>query len=608
MRQQQLPSGLGNWLLISVLKTEVPEPGFLHSRLGPADGLMLRTLHKMAIRKKRFMEFFLSNIFLLRRDQRAVIRLLVLLITTYVQSQNILTYHNDNARTGQNLRETILTPQNLGSRIFGKLFVIYVDGKVDAEPLYVESLQIPQHGRRNVLYVATERDSVYAFDADTGEQFWQVRLLNKNETPSDNRGCQQVIPEIGITSTPVIDLNRGPHGTIYAVAMSKDQNGRYVQRLHALDLQNGAEEFGGPVEVQAKFPGGGAASRNGIAYFDPKQYEERAALLLVNGEIYTTWTSHCDIDPYNGWVISFNAGTLKGTGVLDLTPNGEEGAIWQSGAGPAADAEGNVYVMDANGTFDTTLNAKGFPAHGDFGNSFVKISKSAGRLAIADYFTMFNVEAENAADEDLGAGGPVVLPDMIDAAGKTRHLAVGIGKDRNIYLVDRNAMGKFSPKGNDGIYQWISEALKGERYRGAPVYFDGRLFAGSVNDSMVEFRFSQARIVAEPTSRTATKFVYPGAMPSLSANGAVNGVVWAVENGKQAVLHAYDANDLSRELYNSMQAPGGRDYFGEGNKFITPLIAHGKVYVGTTNGVGVLGLLRHTRRQLRSESTTGSRK
>jgi outer membrane protein assembly factor BamB len=581
---------------------------FLSFSTGGAAMNLAQTFSGHATRKPRFLTFFLSQIGSLGRVQGAEICWLVLSITTCLHGQNVLTYHNDNARTGQNLTERILTPENLSSRTFGKLFVIRVDGKVDAEPLYVASLQIPQHGLRNVLYVATEHDSVYAFDADTGQQFWQVRLLNPNETPSDNRGCSQVIPEIGITSTPVIDLSRGSHGTIYAVAMSRDKNGRYVQRLHALDLQSGTEEFGGPVEVQAVFPGSGAASRNGTAYFDAKQYAERAALLLTNGEIYTTWTSHCDIDPYNGWVISFNAGTLQGTGVLDLTPNGQEGAIWQSGAGPAADAEGNVYVMDANGTFDTSLDAQGFPARGDFGNSFVKISKTGGRLAIADYFTMFNVVAENAADNDLGAGGPVVLPDMTDAAGKTKHLAVGIGKDRNIYLVDRDAMGKFSPKGNDGIYQWIPQALKGERYRGAPVYFDGRLFAGSVNDAMVEFRFSQARIAAEPASRTATKFAYPGAMPSLSANGTKNGIVWAVENGKVAVLHAYDANDLSRELYNSMQAPGRRDYFGEGNKFITPMIARGKVYVGTTDGVGVLGLLPHTRKANGAGHPPGSSK
>ncbi|MGA9509431.1 MAG: pyrrolo-quinoline quinone [Candidatus Sulfotelmatobacter sp.] len=508
-------------------------------------------------------------------------------------AQDVLTWHNDNARTGQYVDEKILTLQNVNAKTFGKLFIIRVDGKVDAEPLYVEGLKMPQRGTRNVLFVATEHDSVYALDADTGKEFWHVRLLlGPRETPSDDRGCSQVTPEIGITSTPVIDRQRGPHGTMFVVAMSKDLGGNYRQRLHALDVQTGGEEFGGPVEIRATFPGSGAVSRNGTEIFDPKQYEERAALLLLNGVVYTSWASHCDIDPYNGWVIGYSAETLKQAGVVNFTPNGEQGSVWQSGAGPAGDGQGNLYVIAANGTFDTALNPEGFPSRGDFGNSFLKISQSAGRLSVADYFTMFDVEAENAADMDLGAGGPVVLPDMRDASGKTWHLAVGIGKDRNIYLVNRDSMGKFDPKNNQNIYQELEKALKGIRYRGAPVYFDGRLYAASVNDAILEFRFADARLIAEPVSRTTKKFAYPGAMPSVSAEGSRNGIVWAAENGDTAVLHAYDASDLAHELYNSNDASYGRDHFGSGNKFITPMIAHGKVYVGTTDGVGVFGLLR----------------
>lgn len=221
-----------------------------------------------------------------------------------------------------------------------------------------------------------------------------------------------MIPEIGITSTPVIDLHRGPHGTIYVVAMSKDRQGHYFQRLHALDLRTGAEELGGPVKVHATFPGTGAASRDGTEIFDPKQYEERAALLLLNGVVYTRWASHCDINPYNGWVIGYNARTLKQTGVLNFTPNGDEGAVWQSGAGPAADPQGYIYILTANGTFDTVLNSKGFPSRGDFGNAFLKIGMLGGRLSVVDYFAMYNVVAENAADGDLGSGGPLVLPPM----------------------------------------------------------------------------------------------------------------------------------------------------------------------------------------------------
>lgn len=513
-------------------------------------------------------------------------------------AQNVLTWHNDNARTGQDLEEKILTPQNVNPRTFGKLFVIHVDGKVDAEPLYVQRMRMPGRGVRNLLFVATEHDSVYAFDADSGEQFWHVRLLKQGETPSDPRGCGQVIPEIGITSTPVIDLHRGPHGTIYVVAMSKDRQGHYFQRLHALDLRTGAEELGGPVKVHATFPGTGAASRDGTEIFDPKQYEERAALLQLNGVVYTSWASHCDINPYNGWVIGYNARTLKQTGVLNFTPNGDEGAVWQSGAGPAADPQGYIYILTANGTFDTVLNSKGFPSRGDFGNAFLKIGMLGGRLSVVDYFAMYNVVAENAADGDLGSGGPLVLPPMKDASGKIWRLAIGAGKDRNIYLVNRDDMGRFNPHDDRKIYQEIYDGLKGamlQGMRGAPAYFDNRLYFGPLNQPILEFRFQNARLIAKPVSETALKFVYPGATPSISADGTRNGIAWATENTDPAVLHAYDASNLAHELYNSNEAPGGKDHFGAGNKFITPMIAHGKVYVGTTDGVGVFGLLRDSR-------------
>jgi PQQ-like domain len=338
-------------------------------------------------------------------------------------AQNVLTWHNDNARTGQNLWETTLTLQNVNPRTFGKLFAIRVDGKVDAEPLYAARIEIPHKGSRNVLFVATEHDSLYAFDADTGERFWRVPLLKLSEAPARVH-CGQIQPEIGITATPVIDLHRGPHGTIYAVSISTDPQGRFLYRLHALDLRTGEEEFGGPTGIQARFPGNGAGSQAGTEIFDPKQYAERAALLLLNGVIYTTWTSHCDIDPYTGWIIGYNAQTLKQTSVLNITPNGEKGAIWQGGAGPAADPQGSVYLEAANGTFDTVLDAKGFPSQGDFGNSFVKISVSGARLYVADYFTMFDVQAENAIDMDLGSGGPLVLPDMTDESGKTWRLVI----------------------------------------------------------------------------------------------------------------------------------------------------------------------------------------
>jgi outer membrane protein assembly factor BamB len=512
---------------------------------------------------------------------------------------DVLTWHNDNARTGQDLCERVLTPQNVKTATFGKLFKIEADGKVDAEPLYAERLSIPERGVHNVLFIATEHDSVYAVDADSGEPLWNRRLLTDDETPSDNHNCGQVTPEIGITSTPVIDRHRGPHGTMYVVAMSMDSQGHSLQKIHALDISSGGEEFNGPTLIEASYPGTGAASANGTVAFDPAQYAERAALLLVNGVIYTTWTSHCDRAPYTGWIIAYSADTLKRVAVLNITPNGQEGAIWQSGAGPAADPRGFIYLMTGNGTFDTTLDALGFPSRQNFGNSFLKLSARGGRLAIDDYFTMFDVMKENEADGDLGSGGPMVLPDMKDESGRIRQLVIGTGKDRNIYLADRDAMGKFDAQDNRGLYQELPQALKHGFTRPRPAYFDGEVYYGGTGDPLVAFRFRDARLLPEPVSQTSASFGYPGVAPSISAQGSRNGIVWIVENqnfyyakgSHDAVLHAFDAHDLSHELYNSNQAPNGRDYFGANNKFITPMIANGKVYVGTINGVGVFGLL-----------------
>jgi hypothetical protein len=503
---------------------------------------------------------------------------------------NVTTYHNDNARTGQNLGETILTPSNVNSSSFGKLFVITVDGKVDAQPLYLTQVSIPNQGMHNVLYVATEHGSVYGLDADSGKALWQVSMLAGGETTSDDHGCGQITPEIGVTSTPVIDPKAGPHGTIYVVAMSKDGSGSYHQRLHALDVTTGAEEFSGPQNIQASFPGNGDNSSGGKVVFAPGQYAERAGLLLQNGVVYTAWTSHCDIRPYTGWIMGFDQSTLAQVSVLNVTPNGNEGSVWMSGAGLAADTSGNIFLLDANGTFDTTLDANGFPSQGDYGNAFLKISSTNRQLAVADYFEMSNQGAENGSDEDLGSGGALVLPDLQDSSNQTRHLAVGAGKDANIYLVDRDAMGKFNPNTNN-IYQEIQGALSGMVFS-MPAYFNNTVYYGAVGDNIKAFAITKAQLGSTPTSQTSSAFGYPGATPSISANGTSNAILWIAENGGNAVLHAYDATNLAHELYNSNQASGGRDQFGAGNKFITPMITNGKVYVGTTNGVGVFGLLQ----------------
>ena len=501
---------------------------------------------------------------------------------------DVLTYHNDIGRTGQNLTETTLTTSNVTSAKFGKLGFYSVDGLVDAEPLYASSVSVPSNGTHNLLIVPTENDSVYAFDADSGTTIWQITMLKTGEVASDNRGCGQVTPEIGVTSTPVIDRTQGPNGAIYVVAMSKDGSGNYHQRLHALDLALGTELFGGPVDIQATYPGTGDNSNGTNVVFDPKQYKERAALLLLNGVIYTGWASHCDDRPYTGWIIGYSETALAQTSVLNITPNGNEGAIWMAGAGLAADSSGNIYFLDANGDFDATVNSLGFPSEGDYGNAFMKLSTTGNQLAVADYFEMDNEASENGSDTDLGSGGTIVLPDLSDGAGHTLHLAVGAGKDSNLYVVNRDSMGKFSPN-NSSIYQELAGALPGGVFA-MPAYFNNTVYYGSVGSPMQAFTISNAKLSSSATAQTSNSFGYPGTTPSVSANGTSNGIVWAAENTNPAVLHAYNAGTLN-ELYNSNQASNGRDQFGAGNKFITPVIVNGKVFVGTTNGVAVFGLL-----------------
>jgi len=288
--------------------------------------------------------------------------------------------------------------------------------------------------------------------------------------------------------------------------------------------------------------------------------------------------------------MGYNATSLAQSTVLNVTPNGEGGALWAAGAGIAADTSANIYYLIANGTFDTKLNSQGFPRKGDFGNAFVKISTGSSGLAVADYFTMFNTVSESDADQDLGSGGTLVLPRMKDSSGNVRDLAVGAGKDANIYLADRNNMGKFNPSNNNNIYQVLTGSLAGSVFS-SPAYYNGRVYFGAVNDSIRAFQFSKAVLSSRLQSLTSNQFGYPGATPSISANGTTNGIVWAIENSSPAVLHAYSADNLARELYNSNQAGGGRDHFGPGNKFMAPTIVNGKVYVSTPTGVAAFGLL-----------------
>ena len=524
---------------------------------------------------------------------------------TSASGVTVLTYHNDIGRTGLNPNETILTTSNVNSNQFGLLGTITVDGPVDAEPLYVGGVTI-NGATHNILFVVTESDSVYAFDADTFTQLWHNPVLNgTGESPSDDHGCGQIEPTIGITSTPVIDLSAGPHGTIFVVAMSKDTGGNYHQRLHAVDITTGADRMAA-TDIQA-------------TGFSPSQYAERSGLLLLNGSIYLAWTSHCDGGPYNAWVMGYSESSLQQASALNLTPNGGGGGIWMAGDGLAADSSGNIYFLDGNGTFDTTLNG-GFPANGDYGNGFIKLSTANNTLAVADYFEEFDTVSQSNSDQDLGSGGLLLLPDMTDANGTTRSLAVGAGKadlTRSgnpvmLFVVDRNNMGKFNSSSDSGIYQELSGALLGGSGNGvwsAPAYFNNTLYYGAVNDALKAFPITQAKVAATASSQSSNTFGYPGTTPGISANGSAEGIVWAIQNGGGAnTLYAYDATNLNTPLF---QGP----FSGSSTtKFVTPLIANGKVYIGTgspnANAPGtvvVFGLTNQGARLVRRPDGTATR-
>jgi hypothetical protein len=517
---------------------------------------------------------------------------------------DVLTYHNDLIRSGQDLTESVLTTANVTSATFGLLMKLPVDGKVDAQALVVSGYTI-NGASHNVLLVATENDSVYAYDADTFAPLWQVSLLGTGETASDDRNCGQVSPLIGVTATPVIDRAAG---TVFLVAMSKNTaSGTYYQRLHALNLATGAEQANSPTLISASVPATGSPMAvGGQVVFDAAQYKERSALLLANGTLYLSWASHCDYTPYTGWIMAYDETSLAQTAVFNDEPSADnggepgDGAFWNSNSGPSADAAGNIYAMVGNGIFDTTLTAGGFPVGNDYGNAILKLSPAGSGLGVLDYFTMYNTVSESAGDSDLGSGGLMLLPDQLDATNTTRHLAVGAGKDHNIYLVDRDNMGKFVPGAQSNSYAYEvfnpfpanspggCNGIAG--VFGAPVYFNGVVYYDAGGDAIRAFPLANALMPTAAASQSTHAFCYPGATLAISANGTANGILWAVENS--GVLHAYDATNLATELYNSTQAAASRDAFGTGSKFTPPTVANGKVYVATQGSlIAVFGLL-----------------
>jgi chitodextrinase len=512
-------------------------------------------------------------------------------VTTTSGFSGVFTWHNDNVHTGANLSETILTPANVRQSTFGKLFSYPVDGQLYTQPLYVPNVAIPGMGTFNVVYVATQHDSVYAFDADglATTSLWHVSFVNGTTVttvPSADTGeCCDIAPEIGITSTPVIDPLTG---TIYVEAKTKEiaTTTSYVQRLHALDITTGTEKFGGPVVIQAVVNGTGDGNDGaGHVPFLSLRQLQREALTLSNGIVYLAFASHGDNVPYHGWVLGYNASNLAQAMVFNDTPNGGYGGIWQSGAGPAIDQNGAIYFVTGNGTF--SANTGGI----DYGDSVMKISPAG---TVLDYFTPYNQATISAADLDLGSTGEILLPDQ---PGAHTHLLVTSAKNGAIYLIDRDNMGHFNSANDNQIVQVIRNAFpNGSITQGAfasPVFWNNKVYFGAVGDVLRVFSLNNGLLSTTPVMQTASTYGYPGAMLSISANSSTNGILWAVQrNGASspAVLHAYDASNLT-ELYNTSQASGGRDQLDIAVKFVSPTIAAGKVYVVGNGSLAVLGLL-----------------
>jgi hypothetical protein len=501
----------------------------------------------------------------------------------------ILTAQYDNARTGVILTETTLTPTNVNVGRFGKIFSLRVDGDVYAQPLFVPRVEIPGKGIHNVIFVATEHDSVYAFDAETPQDpLWHVSFLNAAESvttvPARDVGCPFIRPEIGVTPTPVIDLQSG---TLYVLARTKVSRGvfstdNFVQKLHALAITTGAEKFDGPVVIQASVKGSGAGGSGGEVKFDALRELPRAAMLLANAQVYLTWGSSCDVGPYHGWVMSYDAKTLKQTAVLNTSPDAEESGIWQSDNGPAADDAGNVYVATGNGRFTVARGGR------DYGDSLLKLS-GAG-LKVLDFFTPFNEAAMNRDDADLGSGGPVLLPKQ---PGDPRGLVLVGAKDGNLYVLDQDRLGKYQTGSNSHAVQVIQSR---DGMYAAPAYWNGHVYFLASGEPLKAFPVSKGQPADRPDAVGTQRFGNPGATPAISANGTRNGIVWLIDtktwNGadRPAVLHAYDASNIARELYTSDQNPD-RDRVGLCLRFTIPTVVNGRVYVEAKGRVEVYGLL-----------------
>lgn len=511
-------------------------------------------------------------------------------LSLYAQVE-VLTYHNDNNRLGQNLNETILTPASVAPASFGKLFSYNVDGYVYAQPLYVSGLSIPGAGKHNVVFVATEHNSVYAFDADTNAApLWQVNLGPSGLSASGDFGTHygsytDITPEVGITGTPVIDLGSK---TLYVDAFTHEGT-NYVHKIHALDITTGAEQSFSPIVVNVSVPGTGLDSNtNGMMDFNARQELQRAALTLANGILYAAYAGYADTDPFHGWIIGFNASNLQQLPgyVFNTTPNSAtgQGGIWMSGCGLSVDAGGNLYCGVGNGSFNAFNNSGGT----EYGDTFLKLS-TAGSLSVDDYFTPYNQQYLSANNLDIGSSGILLLPNQ---PGSFPHLMFGAGKSGIGYLMNRDMLtatnNHYNTNGSfDAVVQTI--AFGGPAF-GTPAYLNGSIYFAPVRDVLRAYTLTNEMLPDAPTAMGPRTYGYPGATPSVSANGANDGIVWAVQYGNPAVLIASPATNVATEIYSS-DATAGRDDLPASVKFAVPTIANGKVYVGGQYALTVFGLL-----------------
>lgn len=536
-------------------------------------------------------------------------------------SVDVLSYRYDLSNTGHNAAETDLTPTNVTPATFGKLFIATLDGQVYGQPLYVQNVTITvgaEQGVHDVIYAVTQGNGLYALDAADGSILWSRSFVDPahgiTTIPAPGIiGSTDIVPQVGITSTPTIDLTSQ---TIYLISRTNEQRGggdHYVQTIRAIDLGSGADKPNGAkviadtlvtgpnfTNISGPFVYGSAPDGvDGKVYFNALRQNQRAALTLHDGTVWAAWASHGENEPEHGWIMGFSAADLSLTSVFCVTPNGVKGGIWQGGSQLSFDEQGYMYVATDGGTFDRTFDANGFPIHGNYANSILKLAVDPSTtvssmgvngwgLKVVDYFTPFNVDAIDAVHHDLSSGGTIVLPDDVGTL-EHPHLLLTAHKEGRIYLLDRDNLGKFNPQG-DQIVQFNLGAIPG--VFGSMAYANNHFYAfpGYSNATGYQFAIDDATMGIQPTSRTSATFVFPGASPVVSSNGAADGIVWVTSRTTNELL-AYDANNLGNLLYRSNAAPNSRDALGSVTKFAPVVVTGGLVIVGTGEGVVVYGKL-----------------